>query len=166
MLLLQNINHFLPHASSHKILLSWQRRSCRCFSKCLIQLCAPLKRPCKGKRQHLLTLQVRRNCFLSLQSSVSYVLLNNICYILSANYLILSIFIFLYNFFNLVNVSEDSMFPGKAFHIITPVYEKDLWCVLKVFICWRSEWLIWVLFNISKHSLSICRCTTINCFIA
>ena len=29
-------------------------------------------------------------------------------------------------FLNLVNVFEDFMFSGKAFHIITPVYDKDL----------------------------------------
>ena len=36
----------------------------------------------------------------------------------------------MYKFLNLVNVFEDFMFSGKAFHIITPVYDKDFWCVL------------------------------------
>ena len=36
----------------------------------------------------------------------------------------------IYNVFNLVNVCEDFIFSGKAFNIITPVYENDLRCVL------------------------------------
>ena len=36
----------------------------------------------------------------------------------------------MYKFLNLVNTSEDFMFSDKAFHIITPEYDKDLWCVL------------------------------------
>ena len=32
----------------------------------------------------------------------------------------------IYNFLNLLNVSADFMCSGKAFHVITPAYEKDL----------------------------------------
>ena len=41
-------------------------------------------------------------------------------------YLFSSKVFLMYKFLNLVNVSEDFMFSGKAFHIITPVYDKDL----------------------------------------
>ena len=39
-------------------------------------------------------------------------------------------FFLIYNCLNVVNVSADFMFSGKAFNIITPVYEMNLWCVL------------------------------------
>ena len=36
----------------------------------------------------------------------------------------------IYNCLSLVNVSEVFTFSGDAFQIITPVYEKDVWCVV------------------------------------
>ena len=45
----------------------------------------------------------------------------NIIYILFSSKVFL-----MYKFLNLINVSEDFMFSGKAFHIITLVYEEDL----------------------------------------
>ena len=41
-------------------------------------------------------------------------------------YLFSSKVVLMYKFLNLVDVFGDFMFSGKAFHIITPVYDKDL----------------------------------------
>ena len=67
----------------------------------------------------------------------------------------------MYNFLKLVNVSEDFMFSGKVFHIITSVYDKDVWCV--AFICIPlNHQLIYNHYSFERRYLNL---TEMHCYV-